>query len=200
MVVPVGNIRLAPHDYPVFHPGQQGNDLGRGRNDLALDPQHLADRLDRLQETAGLLGQCRQDQVAQVVAADIFFRPVRICEPVVHQFAHQRFTLGQGDHDRPDITHGRDMELAPQPAGAAAVIRHRDNGGDVQPLDVLDAPADGRLAVAAADDDDVLTHRGSSWGRHGAPDSSCISSGNDYTDSWQWSRSGAGRRCSRSPR
>ena len=66
-----------------------------------------------------------------------------------------RFRLRQRDQHRADIAHRGDMKLTPQPSGAAAVIRHGDDRRDLNILNEFNAAQDDRLAMPAADNDDL---------------------------------------------
>ena len=74
---------------------------------------------------------------------------------VLHQIFKQCFRLRQRDQHRTDIAHRGDMELTPQPSGAAAVVRHGDDCRNLNILNEFDAAQDDRLAMPAADNDDL---------------------------------------------
>ena len=159
MVIDIRDIRFTLDDDTVFHQGIQGDDLFCGRYDMTLDVQDLSNRLDGFQEASSLLGHRRQDQIPQVMSADIHGIPVRIFKAVIHQFLHQGFIFRKRDHDVPDISHGRNMKTSAQASCTASVIRHCHNSGNIDIFQILDSPADRGLSVSASDYNDLLhTH------------------------------------------
>ena len=54
----------------------------------------------------------------------------------------------------PHITRWQVTELVTEPAGAAAAVRHRDDGGDID-IVALESAQDGVGAGAPTDDDDL---------------------------------------------
>ena len=75
-------------------------------------------------------------------------------EAVLERPAPQRVGVAQGDQAAAQVAGGRDPEGVPQPAARAAVVGHRDDGGDV-PGVAAHGPQGGGQAVAAAEGDDA---------------------------------------------
>ena len=102
-------------------------------------------------EVAGHFGERGDEQVAEAVPLE-----AAVGEAVLEQAAHERLVVGERDEAVADVAGGRHPQVAPQAAGAAAVVGHRDHGGDVAGV-LLQAAEQGGEAVAAADRGDART-------------------------------------------
>ena len=110
----------------------------------AGDGQNLAHPAHRRVEGRGNAVEGRQEKVPEALPGQ---GPLR--EAVVHQLAHQGLGIGQGLHAVADVPRRRHAKILPQAAGAAAVVRHRHDGGEVFRV-VLQAPQHGGKTVATA--------------------------------------------------
>ena len=102
----------------------------RHGQDAADRAQHAARDLDRLEEAAGLLGERGQDQVAQVVAAELAVAVVAVLE----QRRDRSSSSDSATRQLRTSPGGGSPRAAAQPPGAAAVVAHRHDRG--QRLDV----------------------------------------------------------------
>ena len=154
-----GDGGLPRHDAAVLHLRHQHRRLARRGQHLAGDRERVRRQRDRLVERAGQLRQRRQEQVAEVVPGEL---PAR--EPVLEHVPHERLVLGQRDQAGAHVAGRRDVEVAPQPAGRAAVIGQRHDRGRLL-TDRLQPAQHRRQARAAAEADDPRApHRCSpSW-------------------------------------
>ena len=75
-------------------------------------------------------------------------------EAVLEELGHERLRLRESGDALADIAGGKDAELAPERAGAAAVIGDGDDGGEVGGVE-LESAQEGGKAGATADGDDA---------------------------------------------
>ena len=66
------------------------------------------------------------------------------------------FGIGEGNEAVPDVARGNHVELLAQAAGAAPIIRHGDDGGQIRGV-VFQAVQEGGETGASSDDDDLGT-------------------------------------------
>ena len=114
----------------------------------ARDGKYLAHPADCRVKGGGYPIEGCQEEVPEALASERALR-----KAVVHQLAHQGLGVSQGLHAVADVPRRKHPQILPQAAGAAAVIRHRDDGGEVFRV-VFQAPQHGGKAVAAADGGD----------------------------------------------
>ena len=143
-----GDRGLAGHDAPVLHLRHQGGRRGGRRQHLAGDGQHAGAERDGGVERPDDLRQRGQEQVAEGVAGDLALR-----EPVLEDGGQQGLVLGQGHQAVADVARRRQVEVAAQAAGGAAVVGQRDDGHGLDAGD-LEAAQDDREAGSAAEADD----------------------------------------------
>ena len=98
---------------------------GRGEP-LAADLQPPTAFLNRQVETAGHLGERRQEQVAERVAGQI-----TVGEAVLEQAPHERLVRRQCHQAVADVARRQDPQLAPQPPRRSAVVGDRDDRGQI---------------------------------------------------------------------
>ena len=84
--------------------------------------------LDSLGEVAGQVGEGGQQEVAERVP----LQPPPLSESVLEESAEQRFVLRHRDQAITDVAGRKNIEITPETAGAASIIRDRDDGGDLQ--------------------------------------------------------------------
>ncbi len=119
---------LADHDVAVGKRGFQRHvRRGAGIN-AAGNLQHFRRGLHGVRKIAHDLRQRHQEQIAETVA----LQSAPGLEAVLEKARKQRGVFAERDHAIADVAGRQDVELAAQPAGAAAVVGHRDDGGDVQ--------------------------------------------------------------------
>ena len=126
-------------------------DVGGGhREHPAGDGQDLAHAADRLIEAAaGNTVEGRQEQVAEALPLE-----GALGEAVVEQLSHQGLHVGQGFQAVSHVPRRQHPQFLAEYAGAAAVVRHRDDGGEVVGVP-LQTPQHGGEARSAADGDDL---------------------------------------------
>ena len=122
--------RLTRETGTIFEIGGQTDVLGGNRENSTGGAQHPAGDLHRLQETTGLLGQCGQDQIAQVVAGKLAITVVAMLE----QPRQQILVLGQGDETVAHVAGRRKATTTAQAARTAAIVAHRNDTGQVDHL------------------------------------------------------------------
>ena len=141
----IENAGFSQHGGPVLKGGLQLDVFIGHRQHTAGDGQYFAQTRHRLVKAGHDIVQRRQQQVAQALA-----RQRAVCKPVGHQLAHQGFTVGQGLQAVADIAGSRHTQILPQHSGAAAVIRHSNDGSDVTGIQ-LQTPQQGTQSGSAAD-------------------------------------------------
>ena len=97
-----------------------------------IDPsayrQHFRGELHGLRKVAGQMGHGHEEQISEAVSLE----PPAAGETIVEQLRKERLILAQSHHAVADVARRQDVEIAPQPPGAAAVVGYRDHGGDLQ--------------------------------------------------------------------
>ena len=141
----IENAGFPQHSGPVLKGGLQLDVFIGHRQHTTGDGQYLAQTRHRLVKAGHDIVQRRQQQVAQTLA-----RQRTVCKPVGHQLAHQRLTVGQGLQAVADIAGSSHPQILPQHTGAAAVIRHSNDGGDVAGIQ-LQTPQQCTQSGSAAD-------------------------------------------------
>ena len=177
-----GDVGFAAHQRAVVHARHQGG-IGRGdRIDAATRGKNLRGQLDGLGEVAGDLGQRGHKEVAEVVA----FERVAAAEAVGEELGQQVLFFAERHHAVAQVAGRQHVEVLAQAAGGAAVVGHRDHGGQVgdqarlggwlagrgnvpaqsaQQRGKAGAAADGHYAQRAAQES-RLRCQGTSGGRH----------------------------------
>ena len=93
----------------------------------AGDGQDLAHAADRLVEApAGNAVEGRQEEVAEALALQR-----ALGEAVVEQLPHKGLHVGKSLQAVAHVAGGQHPQLLTQDAGAASVVRHRDDGGKI---------------------------------------------------------------------
>ena len=151
-VDPFAVLQLGPEAY--VHIG--------GGHHLTLHRQHAAGGGDRRFQVAGDRAEGRQEQVAEAVA----LQAAAGGEAVLEQSGEQGLFRGERRQTVADITRGKNAQFPAQHAAAAAVIRHRDDGGDAAAVALQAAQQCGQ-AGAAADRHDVGTAVEAAFGPQG---------------------------------
>ena len=73
------------------------------------------------------MSESSEEKIAEIVANEAVAR----MEAILKEAAQQSFVLRKGDHAIADVTRREDAIFAAEAAGAAAVIRDRDDGGEI---------------------------------------------------------------------
>ena len=141
-----GERRLAPHLVPVGEPRDELDHLDGARDDTPADGEHAGRLRDRAVEAAEQVRHPGEEQVAEAVPGELAGR-----EPVLEELADQRLVLGQRGQAAPQVARSRHVEVAPQPAGAAAVVGRGDDRGHAR--HPLQAAQDGGEAGASSEAD-----------------------------------------------
>ena len=145
----MADLRLAFDAATVFQFSPEAHIGIGGRHHGALHSEHTAAGGDRRFEAARDRREGREKQVAEAVT----FQAGAGAEAVLEQACEQRLLGGQGRQAIADVAGGQHAELAAQHPGAAAVVRHGDDGGEVAAV-ALQAAEQGGQAGAAADGHD----------------------------------------------
>ncbi|SPE30603.1 hypothetical protein SBA2_520011 [Acidobacteriia bacterium SbA2] len=106
-------------------------DVGKsGRIDFASDGQDFARNPYCLREVMCEVGEGRQKQIAEAVAAQAVARG----KAVVEELSEETFVFSQRHHAVADVARRENSEVAPQTAGASPLVSHRDNRGQSEDL------------------------------------------------------------------
>ena len=122
----VEDLGFSHHRGAVFKLRLQLDVSGGHRQHPAGNGQHLTHAADRHIEGGRDTVQRRQEQVAEALPRQCSLR-----ETVVQHLPHHRLRVGQGLDAVADVTGRRHPQVLAEHAAAAAVVRHRDNGGNV---------------------------------------------------------------------
>ena len=148
---PLRDPALPGHGRAVGQLGAEGDVLQGGGQDAAPHVEHPGGLLEGPLEGAGDLGHGGDVQVAEGVPGQVVALPVGgLGEAVLEQGRDQRIAVRQGGDALPEVARGEHAQVAPQPAGGAAVVADRDHRGQVA-RGALEAPQQGREPGAAAD-------------------------------------------------
>ena len=143
-----GDLRLPRHPRAVLKDRLQLH-VGAGhRNDFAGDGQHMAHLGNRL-----LKGACHSVEGGQEQIAEGLPRQGALGEAVGQQLLHDGLGVGQGFHTVADIPRRGHPQVLAQPPGAAPVVGHGDDGGEVPGIS-FQSPQQGGQPRPAADGDD----------------------------------------------
>ena len=82
--------------------------------------------LFRSEAPAGDAVEGRQEEIAEALALQR-----ALSEAVVEQLPHEGLHVGKGLQTVAHVAGGQHPQLLAQDAGAAAVVRHRDDGGEI---------------------------------------------------------------------
>ena len=145
----IENMGLAQHGSAIFKGGLQLDVFIGHRKHPPRDGQHLAETRHRLIKAGHNVVQRRQQQIAQTLTCQR-----AVGEPVGHQLSHQRLAVGQRLQAAADIAGSGHTQVLPQHTGAAAVVRHGDDGGDIPGIE-LQTPQQRAQSRAAADAHDL---------------------------------------------
>ena len=117
---------LAHYAGSVFKGGLQLHVRRCHRQHPAGNGQHLTHALHRPVKAGHNAVEGCQEQIAEALSCQ---RP--LAKAIVHQLGHQRLGIGQSLQTAADVSRRQHSQALPQPTGAAAVVRHGDNGGEV---------------------------------------------------------------------
>src|SRR5690242_15207482 len=122
--------------------------------------------MHRFDEVSGDVGKGGQKEVSKIVALE----SAAGVESILKQPAEQSFVLGEGHHAITNVAGREDTVFAAKAAGAAAVIRNGDNGGQISDgtlqcrervmagrHEVFQAAQESGEAGAAAESDNIQT-------------------------------------------
>ena len=141
-----GDRALAAHLPAALELRVQHDVVERGGQHAAAHLEHVRGLLHGALEVAGHLGERGHEQVAEAVA----LQAAVVGEAVLEELAHQRLVVGERDQAVAQVAGRRHAHVAAQQPGAAAVVGHRHDGGEVAGVR-LEAAQQGGEAVAAAD-------------------------------------------------
>ena len=137
-------MRVSPAtSVPSSRVGFQRHVGGGGGIDPAADVEHFGGLAHGILEVAHDVGEGGQEEIAEAVPVETAAR----LETILEQARHQAGVLGKGHHAVADVARAADVEVAPQPAGTAAIVGDGDDGGDV---DMGARPADWRSVSSRA--------------------------------------------------
>ena len=131
---------------------------GSGGINSAGDVEHFGGYFHGLRKIADDLGERREKEISETVP----LQSAASLKTVLEQARQQGRILAESDQAVADIAGRKDVEVAAQAAGAAAVVGHGDDGGQIHG-DVRGArrgvtfqtSEDGRETMAASDRDDA---------------------------------------------
>ncbi len=122
-----GDAGFAVDAAAAFERGDQ-RDVGDGRREnAAANGEDFAADADGFGEIAGDVGECGEEEIAEIVADET----AAGVEAILKEAAEKSFVLRKGDHAVADVAGRQDTIFAAQAAGAAAVIGDGDDGGEV---------------------------------------------------------------------
>ena len=96
----------------------------RGWKNSAANGENFAAFADCFGEVSGDVSERGEEKITEIVAD----QPAAGMKTVLKKTAKQRFVLGKRDHAVANIARWQDAIFAPQATGAAAVVRHGDDG------------------------------------------------------------------------
>ena len=143
------DLALAAHGGAVFKLGDQVDVGIRHRQDAAGHGEDLIHPLDRLLEAVRDAVEGGEEEIAKALPGEHALR-----EAVGEQLLHDGLHIRQGLQAVAQVPRRGHAEVLPQDAGAAAIVRHRDHGGDVAGV-IFQAAQHGGKAGATADGDDM---------------------------------------------
>lgn len=138
-----GNLGLPFHRSAVFKLCHHVHVLIGYRQHLSRDGQNLAHPSYRLVKGGRDAIQRCQEQISKALPCQ-----AALLEPVVQQVFHDGFCIGHGLQATADVARRGHPQILPQHSGAAAVIGHSDNGGQVVGI-VFQTPQHGGQSGAA---------------------------------------------------
>ena len=139
-----GDFGFSHHRRAVFKLRHHVHILVGHRQHLPRDGQDLAHACYRLVKGGGDTVQRRQEQVAEALPCQ-----APLLEPVVQQVFHDGFRVGHSLQAAADVARRGHPQVLPQHAGAAAIVGHGDDGGQVVGI-VFQTPQHGGQPGAAA--------------------------------------------------
>jgi hypothetical protein len=122
-----GDVGFAADDGAVFHAGCDGDVGGSYREDVATGGEDFRGELDGLGEVAGHFGEGGDEEIAEVVAAEL----TGALKAVTEEAGDQAFVFREGDHAVTKVARGEHVEVTAKAAAGAAVVGDGDYRGEV---------------------------------------------------------------------
>ncbi len=139
----VRDARFALHSFAIGKSSDQVHIRKRGREDAAAHSEDFAGDANGLSEVPGDMRERRQEEVAEIVAA----QATADMKTILKEAAQQRFILRKCHHAIADVAWRKYAIFPAEASGAAAVVGDRDDGSKVS-----DRPFERRMLIAAAND------------------------------------------------
>ena len=173
----LGDARLPGDQAAVFEDRFEHHIRRRGRIDGSRDAKDLRGDFDGFMEVAGDASQRGQEQIAEAVSLEA----ASALKAVLEEPGHQGLVFRKCHHAVADVTRRKDLEIATQPPGAAAIVGDGHDRGYVDdrrqrtvtglgrgPRVPLESIEEGGESGASADAHNPerfsgVGHRGAAW-------------------------------------
>ena len=127
------DVRLPPHRRAVVELRAKRDALVRRGKNAPAYGQDLACRPHRFAEVSGHAGKSSQEEIAKVMPSQVS----RAFESILKKRRQERFVGGESHETVANVAGRQHLKLVAQTSGATAVIRDRDERGEVGEIDIV---------------------------------------------------------------